>query len=451
MVKNELYIYLKSQFLIIPRETLKLLQIRLNKETINMDYFDYKNHQLFAEDVSLETVAHTHGTPCYVYSKATIERHWLAFDNAVGSQPHLICYAVKANSNLAVLNVMAKLGSGFDIVSGGELIRVLKAGGDPSKVVFSGVGKTHEEIALGLKHNIKCFNVESRSELARINEVAEQAGKKAPISIRVNPDVDAKTHPYISTGLKANKFGVERQQAVATYQYAQSLPFLNVIGIDCHIGSQLTEISPFVDALDIMLALIDELATHQIFIKHLDVGGGLGVTYNDEKPPLPDQYTQAMTERLKGREELLVIFEPGRAIMANAGVLLTKVELIKQGAEKNFAIVDAAMNDLLRPALYSAWQNIIPINTESDRPQATYDVVGPICETGDFLGKERELKIAPNDYLVVRSAGAYGFTMASNYNSRCRAAEVLIDGDKIHLVREREKIEQLFDSEHIPT
>ncbi|MBL4630435.1 MAG: diaminopimelate decarboxylase [Paraglaciecola sp.] len=415
-----------------------------------MDCFAYKDQQLFAENVALETVAQKHGTPCYVYSKATIERHWHAFDKAAGSQPHLICYAVKANSNLAVLNVMAKLGSGFDIVSGGELTRVLKAGGDPSKVVFSGVGKTHEEIALGLQHDIKCFNVESRSELARINEVAGKAGKKAPISIRVNPDVDAKTHPYISTGLKDNKFGVERQQAVEIYQYADSLPYLNVIGIDCHIGSQLTDITPFIDALDILLALIDELATHQIHIKHLDVGGGLGVTYDDEKPPHPDQYTQAITERLKGREQLLIIFEPGRAIMANAGVLLTKVEFLKQGAEKNFAIVDAAMNDLIRPALYSAWQNIIPVNASLKRVKAIYDIVGPICETGDFLGKERELAIAPDDYLAVRSVGAYGFVVSSNYNSRCRAAEVLVDDSTVHLVREREKIEQLFDSEHIP-
>lgn len=416
-----------------------------------MDYFAYKDQQLFAEDVSLESVAKKYGTPLYVYSKATIERHWLAFNKAAGNQPHLICYAVKANSNLAVLNVMAKLGSGFDIVSGGELTRVLKAGGDPSKVVFSGVGKTHEEIALALQHNIKCFNVESRSELARINQVAEQAGKKAPISIRVNPDVDAKTHPYISTGLKDNKFGVERQQAIEIYQYANSLPFLNVVGIDCHIGSQLTDLAPFVDALDILLDLIDELAKHNIHIQHLDVGGGLGVTYDDEKPPHPDQYTQAIAERLTGRDDLLLIFEPGRAIMANAGVLLTKVEFLKQGAEKNFAIVDAAMNDLIRPALYSAWQNIIPLNTAIARPKAIYDIVGPICETGDFIGKERELAIAPDDYLAVRSAGAYGFVMASNYNSRCKAAEVLIDGNQSHLVREREKIEQLFESEHIPT
>jgi diaminopimelate decarboxylase len=416
-----------------------------------MDYFNYHEQQLFAEEVALLQVAKEFGTPCYVYSKATIERHWHAFDRAAGNQPHLICYAVKANSNLAVLNVMAKLGSGFDIVSGGELTRVLKAGGDPSKVVFSGVGKTPQEIAFALEQDIKCFNVESRSELQRINDVAKQAGKTAPISIRINPDVDAKTHPYISTGLKDNKFGVERQQALEIYQYAASFPYLKVVGIDCHIGSQLTELTPFVDALDILLALIDELAGIDIHIQHLDVGGGLGVTYNDEKPPHPDQYTQAIAERLQGREKLLLIFEPGRAIMANAGVLLTKVEFLKQGAEKNFAIVDAAMNDLIRPALYSAWQNIIPLDTSLDRPKAIYDVVGPICETGDFLGKERELTIAPEDYLAIRSSGAYGFVMASNYNSRCRAAEVLIDQDKIHLVRAREKIADLFASEHIPT
>lgn len=415
-----------------------------------MDYFAYKNQQLFAEDVALEEIAKQHGTPCYVYSKATIERHWHAFNDAAGKQPHLICYAVKANSNLAVLNVMAKLGSGFDIVSGGELVRVLKAGGDPKKVVFSGVGKTEQEIALGLEHGIKCFNVESRSELARINKVAQELNQKAPISIRVNPDVDAKTHPYISTGLKDNKFGVEREQATEIYQYAASLAFLNIVGIDCHIGSQLTDIAPFVDALDIMLSLIDELAELGIHIKHLDVGGGLGVTYDDEEPPHPDQYTQAIAERLTGREDLMLIFEPGRAIMANAGVMLTKVEFLKQGAEKNFAIVDAAMNDLIRPALYSAWQNIIPVNASLVRDSAEYDVVGPICETGDFIGKGRELAIAPDDILAVRSAGAYGFVMASNYNSRCRAAEILVDKDQAHVVRKRETLEQLFENESIP-
>jgi len=415
-----------------------------------MDHFSYKAQQLFAEDTLLSDIAQKYGTPCYVYSKATIERHWLAFDKAAGNHPHLVCYAVKANSNLAVLNVMAKLGSGFDIVSGGELTRVLKAGGDPAKVVFSGVGKTEAEIALALEHNIKCFNVESLPELDRINQVAGQLGKRAPISLRVNPDVDAKTHPYISTGLKDNKFGVERQQAVAVYQYASTLPNLDIVGMDCHIGSQLTDLTPFVDALNILLALIDELATLGIHIAHLDIGGGLGVTYNDEKPPHPDQYAQAIAQRMKGRETLQLIFEPGRAIVANAGVLLTKVEFIKQGAEKNFAIVDAAMNDLIRPALYSAWQAIVPLKQNSGHKPAIYDVVGPVCETSDFLGKERELAITAGDYLAVRSAGAYGFVMASNYNSRCRAAEILVDGSEAHVVRERETIEQLFMGEHIP-
>jgi diaminopimelate decarboxylase len=415
-----------------------------------MDHFSYKTQQLFAEDALLSDIAQKYGTPCYVYSKATIERHWLAFDKAAGNHPHLVCYAVKANSNLAVLNVMAKLGSGFDIVSGGELSRVLKAGGDPAKVVFSGVAKTEQEIALALKHGIKCFNVESLPELDRINKVAGQLGKRAPISLRVNPDVDAKTHPYISTGLKDNKFGVERHQAVAVYQYASTLPNLDIVGMDCHIGSQLTDLTPFVDALNILLALIDQLAVLGIPIAHLDIGGGLGVNYNGENPPHPDQYAQAIAQRMQGRETLQLIFEPGRAIVANAGVLLTKVEFIKQGAEKNFAIVDAGMNDLIRPALYSAWQEIVPLQQNSRHKTAVYDVVGPVCETSDFLGKERELAIAEGDYLAVRSAGAYGFVMASNYNSRCRAAEIMVDGSQVHVVRERETVEQLFMGEHIP-
>lgn len=414
-----------------------------------MDHFSYKDQQLFAEDVLLTDIAQKFGTPCYVYSKATIERHWLAFDKAAGQHPHLICYAVKANSNLAVLNILAKLGSGFDIVSGGELSRVLKAGGDPAKVVFSGVGKTEAEIALALQHNIKCFNVESLPELDRINQVAASMDKIAAISLRVNPDVDAKTHPYISTGLKDNKFGVERQQAVAVYQYAASLSHLSIVGMDCHIGSQLTDLTPFVDALDIMLSLIDELAILGIEIAHLDIGGGLGVTYKDEQPPHPDQYALAIAQRMQGRETLQLIFEPGRAIVANAGVLLTKVEFIKQGAEKNFAIVDAAMNDLIRPALYSAWQEIIPLEINTTRQSAIYDVVGPVCETSDFLGKQRELSITAGDYLAVRSAGAYGFVMASNYNSRCRAAEVMVDRAHSQVVRERETLEQLFLGEHI--
>lgn len=412
-----------------------------------MDYFQYQNNQLRAEQVSVADIAKQHGTPCYVYSRATIERHWKAFDKAAGDHPHMICYAVKANSNLGVLSVMAKLGSGFDIVSGGELERVIAAGGDPKKVVFSGVGKTSEEIALALNYEIHCFNVESPAELDRINQVAGELGKIAPISIRVNPDVDAKTHPYISTGLKANKFGIAREEAIAIYQKAHALPNLLVTGMDCHIGSQLTDITPFVDALDRLLVLVDELKVLGIEIKHLDVGGGLGVPYQDETPPHPDQYAEALATRMRERPELMLIFEPGRAIMANAGILVTKVEYLKQGTEKNFAIVDAAMNDLIRPSLYAAWQNIIPVQ-QNDRPVATYDVVGPICETGDFLGKDRELAIAPEDLLAVRSAGAYGFVMASNYNTRARPAEILVDDTTVHVVRKRETLQELWKDEY---
>ncbi len=413
-----------------------------------MDFFNYRDEQLFAEDLSVKSIAEQFNTPCYVYSRATIERHWKAFDNAAVNHPHLVCYAVKANSNIGVLSVLAKLGSGFDIVSGGELARVIKAGGDPSKVVFSGVGKTEAEIEYALEAGIFCFNVESPSELDRINKVAAEVGKKAPISLRVNPDVDANTHPYISTGLKANKFGIEREQAKEVYKYACSLPYLDVRGIDCHIGSQLTELQPFVDALDKVLALIDELSAEGIELHHLDIGGGLGVTYTDEQPPHPDEYAAVIVEKLKNRPQLQLIFEPGRAIMANAGILVTKVEFLKQGEEKNFAIVDAAMNDLIRPSLYSAYQQIIPLENKQESETATYDVVGPICETGDFLGKDRELAIAPGDLLAVRSAGAYGFTMSSNYNSRCRAAEILVDGDKPILVREREQLDDLWRGEH---
>ncbi|BDX04934.1 diaminopimelate decarboxylase [Planctobacterium marinum] len=412
-----------------------------------MDFFQYQNEQLHAEQVAVADIASEFGTPCYVYSRATIERHWQAFDKAAGQQPHLICYAVKANSNLGVLSVMAKLGSGFDIVSGGELLRVIAAGGDPKKVVFSGVGKTEQEIQLALQHNIYCFNVESPAELQRINKVAAQMDVKAPISIRVNPDVDAKTHPYISTGLKANKFGIEREQAIAIYQQAAAMSHLQVKGIDCHIGSQLTDLAPFVDALDRLLALIDELKENGIEVSHLDVGGGLGVPYQNETPPHPNEYAAALAERLKGREELTLVFEPGRAIMANAGILVTQVEFLKSGAEKNFAIVDAAMNDLIRPALYSAWMNIIQVNAALERNKAIYDVVGPICETGDFLGKERELAIAAGDLLAVRSAGAYGFVMASNYNTRARPPEIMVDGEQVYLVRERETLQELWKLE----
>ena len=413
-----------------------------------MDFFTYKDEQLFAEDVPVADIAKEHGTPVYVYSRATIERHWHAFNNAVSKHDHLICYAVKANSNLGVLSVLAKLGSGFDIVSKGELCRVIEAGGDPKKVVFSGVGKKSDEIRFALQQNIMCFNVESDAELDRINRVAGEMGIKAPISIRINPDVDAKTHPYISTGLKANKFGIARDDALRVYKRAAAMPNLEVKGMDCHIGSQLTEITPFVDALERLLILIDELAEHAIYISHLDVGGGLGVPYNNETPPHPNEYAAAMAEKMEGREHLKLILEPGRAIAANAGILVTEVEFLKQGEEKNFAIVDAAMNDLIRPALYSAWQAIIPVQPRRNIAAKTYDVVGPVCETGDFLGKDRDLAIVPGDYLAVRSAGAYGFVMASNYNSRCRPPEIMVDKAKQMVVREREKLEDLWKGEY---
>lgn len=417
-----------------------------------MDYFSYQNQTLFAEDVSLADIAKQYGTPTYVYSRKTLERHWLAFDRALGDHPHLICFAVKANSNIGVLSVLAKLGAGFDIVSGGELGRVIAAGGDPRKVVFSGVAKTRDEIHFALEQQILCFNVESFAELDRINAVAGEMGVKAPISLRINPDVDANTHPYISTGLKANKFGIPHQEAIATYEYAAALEHLDIKGMDCHIGSQLTETAPFVDALDRLLGLIDKLAEKNIHIKHLDVGGGLGVTYKDELPPHPNDYAFAIADRMQGREHLQLIMEPGRAIAANAGVLLTTVEYLKQNEDKHFAIIDAAMNDLLRPALYSAWQDIVPVTPRSeDDPTEThtFDVVGPVCETGDFLGKNRSLKITSGDVLAVKSAGAYGFVMSSNYNTRARAAEILVDGRDIHVVRKREVIKDLWALESI--
>lgn len=414
-----------------------------------MDYFNYQGPHLQAEQVRLDSIASQFGTPTYVYSRATLERHYRAFTEAAGSQPHLVCYAVKANSNIALLNLLARLGSGFDIVSEGELRRVLQAGGDPAKVVFSGVGKSEAEIAFALETGIKCFNVESAPELHRIAEVAAKLGKVAPISIRVNPDIDAKTHPYISTGLKANKFGIDINDAPAIYQQAAAYPQLKVCGVDCHIGSQLTETQPFLDALDKLLLLIDKLAANGIVLSHIDIGGGLGVTYLDETPPHPAEYAAEVVKRLAAYPHLTLLFEPGRAIMANAGVLLTKVEYLKPGQEKNFAIVDAAMNDLIRPALYSAWMNIVPAQLKPAVTAQTYDVVGPVCETGDFLGKDRSLAIESGDLLVVRSAGAYGFTMSSNYNSRLRAAEVLVDGDQIHLVRQREQWQDLWHGEQL--
>ncbi|MBV7317265.1 diaminopimelate decarboxylase [Shewanella sp. NIFS-20-20] len=413
-----------------------------------MDHFGYRDGTLFAEDVAVKDIAAEFGTPLYLYSRATLERHWHAFDTAVASHPHLICYAVKANANIAVLNVLARLGSGFDIVSGGELARVIEAGGRPDKVVFSGVGKTVAEMRQALNLGIHCFNVESAAELEVLNAVAAELGLKAPISLRVNPDVDAGTHPYISTGLKENKFGIAMEQAEAIFERASQLSHLQIKGVDCHIGSQLTELQPFLDAIDKMLALIDRLADKGIVIQHLDIGGGLGVTYDNETPPHPNDYAKALLAKVQGRP-LTLILEPGRAIAANAGIFVTEVLYLKQNADKRFAIVDGAMNDLIRPSLYSAWQKIIEVSPNHDVPSHDYDVVGPVCETGDFLGKSRPLSINPGDLLAVRSAGAYGFSMSSNYNSRPRVAEIMVDGQQVHLVRQREKREQLWQGEQI--
>ena len=412
-----------------------------------MSFFQYLDGTLSAEQNSLSELAQRFGTPLYVYSRAALENHYRAFDDAFASVPHQVCYAVKANSNLAVLNVLARLGSGFDIVSGGELARVLAAGGDASKVVFSGLGKQQTEIKTALEVGIACFNVESYAELARINEVAIAVGKKARVSLRVNPDVDAQTHPYISTGLKENKFGVAIDEAITVYQYAAQLEGLEVIGIDCHIGSQLTTTTPFADALDRILTMIDTLTTLGINIEHLDIGGGLGVRYRDEVPPTPAEYANALLPKLQGRN-LKVYLEPGRAIAANAGILLTKVEFLKPTAHKNFAIIDAAMNDLIRPSLYSAWMDIIPVSPRLTDTQV-YDVVGAVCETGDFLGKERELAIEAGDLLAVCGAGAYGFVMSSNYNTRGRAAEIMVDGAQSFVIRRRESIADLLALESV--
>jgi diaminopimelate decarboxylase len=413
-----------------------------------MDFFNYRQQVLFAEGISVDELAVNYGTPCYVYSRATLERHWQAFDQSFGGRRHLICYAVKANSNIAILNVLARLGSGFDIVSLGEMRRVLAAGGSPDKIVFSGVGKREEEILAALQVGIRCFNVEVSGELDRINRLAGELGVVAPVSFRVNPDVDAKTHPYISTGLKENKFGVDIELAIQEYRRAASMPNIKVVGIDCHIGSQLTETTPFLDALDRVLALVDLLRAEGIELHHLDLGGGLGICYRDEQPPQPSEYIRAILERL-GDRDYEILLEPGRAIVGNAGILLTRVEYIKPTAHKNFAIVDAAMNDLVRPALYGAWQDIIPAKLDGKESAIEWDIVGPVCETGDFLGKNRSLNLAQGDLLAVRSAGAYGFTMSSNYNSRPRAAEVMVDGDKVYLIRARESLEQLWVGEQL--
>ncbi|MDT4330363.1 diaminopimelate decarboxylase [Methylomonas sp. MED-D] len=413
-----------------------------------MDFFNYRQSTLYAEGVPVDQIAAEYGTPCYIYSRATLERHWLAFDQALEGRRHLICYAVKANSNLAVLNLLARLGSGFDIVSQGEMRRVLEAGGSADRIVFSGVGKREDEIVAALKVGIRCFNVEVSGELDRINRLAGELGVIAPVSFRVNPDVDAKTHPYISTGLKENKFGVDIASARDEYLRAARMPHIRVVGVDCHIGSQLTETAPFLDALDKVLELVDQLAGDGIVLEHLDLGGGLGICYRNEQPPEPGEYISAVLSRL-GNRNIEIMLEPGRAIVGNAGILVTRVEYLKPTENKNFAIVDAAMNDLIRPALYSAWQDIIPVLAGSGAEEQVWDVVGPVCETGDFLGKERRLGLSPGDLLVVRSSGAYGFTMSSNYNSRPRVAEVMVDGDRCHLIRQREPVEMLWAGEQI--
>ena len=410
-------------------------------------YFHYQQDQLFAENVALAGIAEKFGTPCYVYSRAALTDAYRQFAEALGAREHLICFAVKSNSNLAILNLFARLGAGFDIVSGGELQRVLAAGGAASKVVFSGVGKTEAEMRLALDAGILCFNVESAAELDRLNAVAGKMGKIAAISFRVNPDVDAKTHPYISTGLKNNKFGVAYTEALALYRKAAGMAHLRVTGMDCHIGSQLTETSPFIAATEKVLALVDQLAREGIRLEHLDLGGGLGICYDDETPPSIAAYAQALLGALQGRSEKLIV-EPGRVLVGNAGVLLTRVEYLKPGEEKHFAIVDAAMNDLMRPALYDAYHAIYPVS-RSTAPAQKYEVVGPVCETGDFLGHARELALDQGSLLALMSAGAYGMSMSSNYNTRPRAAEVMVDGASVHLIRERETVQQLFAGEKI--
>jgi diaminopimelate decarboxylase len=420
-----------------------------------MSHFSYQNGVLCAENTALTDIAEQYGTPAYVYSKAALVENFSAYADMCKGRDALVCYAMKANSNLAVLNLLARYGAGFDLVSGGELLRVIAAGGDPKKCLFSGVGKSRDEMVLALSHDILCFNVESIGELHRLNEIAGEMGKTAPVSLRVNPDVDAKTHPYIATGLKANKFGVAFDDALATYRIASRLPHIDVVGIDCHIGSQLLDDAPLLEALDKLIQLIDTLAEEDILLHHLDLGGGIGITYDDEKPVAVRDYLNRVFTRIDrwrstthNNTPIKIIFEPGRSIVGNAGVLLTKVEYLKPGAEKNFCIVDAAMNDLVRPAMYQAWMGVQQV-TQRDAAAVTYDVVGPVCESGDWLARSRTLAVEPGDLLAIQSAGAYGMTMASNYNTRGRAAEVMVDGDRIHLIRRREAAGDLFALESI--
>ncbi|MEE8482214.1 MAG: diaminopimelate decarboxylase [Acidiferrobacterales bacterium] len=418
-----------------------------------MDSFFYQDGELFAESVSLKNIADAVDTPCYVYSRAMIESAWKAYDQAFGGRDHLVCFAVKSNSNLAILNVLARLGSGFDIVSGGELVRVLRAGGEAKNIVFSGVGKRDTEMRQALEAGIGCFNVESEAELYQLNDVAAALGVNAPVSFRVNPDVDPDTHPYIATGMKESKFGVAIHQAAALYEKANELSNIEIKGVACHIGSQLTELQPFVDALERVLSLVGDLADAGIDLSWLDLGGGLGVRYYDEQPPTPDSLVLALTDRLQELgsryQRMRIIIEPGRSIVANAGVLLTRALHLKHGEARNFVVVDAAMNDMMRPALYDAWLDIVPVDKNLQRDSQVYDVVGPICESGDFLGRDRELAVAGGDLLTIMSAGAYGAVMSSNYNTRPRAAEVLVDGDQFHVVRRRETVEELLAAESL--
>ena len=413
-----------------------------------MEHFSYKDNSLLVEDASIASIAERYGTPCFIYSKAALEQNYQAYEKAFEGHPYLICYAVKANSNLAVLNVLSKLGAGFDIVSGGELDRVIAAGGDPKKVTFSGLGKTTQEIYKALDTGIHCFNIESEAELFRINEIAVNNSQVAPISIRVNPDVNAETHPYISTGLKENKFGLSMEKAIQLYLHATKMKGICIKGLDFHIGSQLTSIKPILDALDRILTLNDQLISRDIIIEHINIGGGLGVTYEDEIPPTPNELILAVKDKLHSID-LKIVVEPGRSIAANAGILVTKVEYLKNHEEKNFAIIDGAMNDLIRPALYGAWQKIVPVKKTEGNENTTYDIVGPICESADVLGKSRSLNINAGDLLAIKSAGAYGFVMSSNYNTRPRAPEIMISGSEIHLIRERETVSDLFQNEYL--
>ena len=413
-----------------------------------MEHFSYKDNSLLVEDASIASIVERYGTPCFIYSKAALEQNYQAYEKAFEDHSHLICYAVKANSNLAVLNILSKLGAGFDIVSGGELDRVIAAGGDPKKVTFSGLGKTTQEIYKALDAGIHCFNIESEAELLRINEIAVNNSQVAPISIRVNPDVNAETHPYISTGLKENKFGLSMEKAIQLYLHATKMKGIFIKGLDFHIGSQLTSIKPILDALDRILTLNDQLISRDIIIEHINIGGGLGVTYEDEMPPTPNELILAVKEKLHSID-LKIVVEPGRSIAANAGILVTKVEYLKNHEEKNFAIIDGAMNDLIRPALYGAWQKIVPVKKTEGNENTTYDIVGPICESADVLGKSRSLYINAGDLLAIKSAGAYGFVMSSNYNTRPRAPEIMISGSEVHLIRERETVSDLFQNEYI--